>query len=414
MGKSRLEAFSDGVLAIIITIMVLEFRVPHGASITALAPLLPAVLSYVLSFVYLGIYWNNHHHMFLACKKVSGRVLWANLHLLFWLSLLPFATHWMGENPSSPMPSALYGVISFVLPSHTGCFSRLSSLLRVPARRSQRQSGAIGRASCRHFCISGASRQQLGYRGLRKESMPSLRYCGLYPTGASSARSPKARPSFDTDPPLTESLRLQNRFMANDEQSDRLELPARAIGAPTTVSAEARRFLATPRPPFPPWPALDDVAGWREAIKRSNEIFAPIHEAHRQNFAGDLQERKIGNVDTYELVPRSIPERNRNRVPVVSARWRLRVRRRSLAGTGAIPMASAGGYRTFSPDYRMPPDHPFPAALDDAVAVYRALLETFAPRASASLVFRREAGSRPRPSSRRATTVCLCQRRRSY
>ena len=111
MGKGRLEAFSDGVLAIIITIMVLEFRVPHGASITALAPLLPALLSYVLSFVYLGIYWNNHHHMFLACKKISGRVLWANLHLLFWLSLLPFATHWMGENPSSPMPSALYGVI---------------------------------------------------------------------------------------------------------------------------------------------------------------------------------------------------------------------------------------------------------------------------------------------------------------
>ncbi len=111
MGKNRLEAFSDGVLAIIITIMVLEFRVPQGDSIAALRPLLPVLLSYVLSFIYVGIYWNNHHHMLLACQKVSGRVLWANLHLLFWLSLLPFATHWMGESPRSPLPSALYGVI---------------------------------------------------------------------------------------------------------------------------------------------------------------------------------------------------------------------------------------------------------------------------------------------------------------
>jgi uncharacterized membrane protein len=111
MGKGRLEAFSDGVLAILITIMVLELKVPHGESLDTLVPLVPVFLSYVLSFVYLGIYWNNHHHMLHASKKVSGRVLWANLHLLFWLSLLPFATGWMGENHFAPLPSALYGVI---------------------------------------------------------------------------------------------------------------------------------------------------------------------------------------------------------------------------------------------------------------------------------------------------------------
>jgi len=111
MGKSRLEAFSDGVIAIIITIMVLEMKVPHGDSLQALWPLLPVFLSYVLSFVYVGIYWNNHHHMLHACSKVSGRVLWANLHLLFWLSLFPFATGWMGENHFAAWPSALYGVV---------------------------------------------------------------------------------------------------------------------------------------------------------------------------------------------------------------------------------------------------------------------------------------------------------------
>ena len=108
MGKTRLEAFSDGVIAIIITIMVLELRVPHGA---ALVPLLPVFLSYVLSFVYVGIYWNNHHHLLHACGHVSGGVLWANLHLLFWLSLIPFTTGWMGENHFAPLPTALYGVV---------------------------------------------------------------------------------------------------------------------------------------------------------------------------------------------------------------------------------------------------------------------------------------------------------------
>ncbi|MGN2254884.1 TMEM175 family protein [Frateuria sp. GZRe12] len=111
MGKGRLEAFSDGVVAIIITIMVLELKVPHGSSPAALAPLLPVLLSYVLSFVYVGIYWNNHHHMLAVCRRVSGGVLWANLHLLFWLSLFPFATAWMGENHFAAAPTAAYGVV---------------------------------------------------------------------------------------------------------------------------------------------------------------------------------------------------------------------------------------------------------------------------------------------------------------
>jgi len=111
MGKGRLEAFSDAVIAIIITIMVLEMKVPHGESLESLRPLVPIFLSYVLSFVYVGIYWNNHHHMLQASKRVSGPVLWANLHLLFWLSLFPFATGWMGENHFGAMPSALYGVV---------------------------------------------------------------------------------------------------------------------------------------------------------------------------------------------------------------------------------------------------------------------------------------------------------------
>ncbi len=111
MRTTRLEAFSDGVLAILITIMVLELKVPHGATLAALQPLIPVVLSYVLSFVYLGIYWNNHHHLFQVAERVSGSVLWANLHLLFWLSLVPFTTAWMGENHFARMPMALYGTV---------------------------------------------------------------------------------------------------------------------------------------------------------------------------------------------------------------------------------------------------------------------------------------------------------------
>jgi uncharacterized membrane protein len=110
MSTSRLEAFSDGVLAIVITIMVLELKVPHGDDLTALRPLIPVLLSYVLSFIYIGIYWNNHHHMLHVTERVTGPILWANLHLLFWLSLVPFATGWMGENHFAPAPMAVYGI----------------------------------------------------------------------------------------------------------------------------------------------------------------------------------------------------------------------------------------------------------------------------------------------------------------
>jgi uncharacterized membrane protein len=111
VSSGRLEAFSDGVLAIIITIMVLEFRVPHETDLAALRPLIPVAISYVLSFTYLGIYWNNHHHMLHVTDRVNGGILWANLHLLFWLSLVPFVTAWMGENNFAPVPTAAYGVV---------------------------------------------------------------------------------------------------------------------------------------------------------------------------------------------------------------------------------------------------------------------------------------------------------------
>ena len=111
MNKGRLEAFSDGVLAIIITIMVLELKVPHGSDLAALNPILPSFLTYILSFIYVGIYWNNHHHLLHTTRHVNGKILWTNLHLLFWLSLVPFVTGWMGENHFAPLPTAVYGVV---------------------------------------------------------------------------------------------------------------------------------------------------------------------------------------------------------------------------------------------------------------------------------------------------------------
>jgi uncharacterized membrane protein len=114
MSKSRLEAFSDGVFAILLTILVLELKVPHGAGWEALFPLIPTLLAYVLSFIYVGIYWNNHHHMLHLTEKIDGRILWANLHLLFWLSLVPFATGWLGENHFAALPTALYGTTLFM------------------------------------------------------------------------------------------------------------------------------------------------------------------------------------------------------------------------------------------------------------------------------------------------------------
>ncbi len=145
MSKGRLEAFSDGVIAIIITIMVLELRVPEGGDWQALVPLIPVFLSYVLSFVFVGIYWNNHHHLFQAVKQVNGAVLWANLHLLFWLSLVPFVTAWMGENEFAAWPVALYGIVLFAagfayylltnaLVAHHGQDSELAQILSQNAK----------------------------------------------------------------------------------------------------------------------------------------------------------------------------------------------------------------------------------------------------------------------------------------
>jgi uncharacterized membrane protein len=111
MNKGRLEAFSDGVIAILITIMVLELKIPHGADWQALRPTVPVFLTYVLSFINLGIYWNNHHHLLYAARQINGKILWANMHLLFWLSLIPFVTGWMGENHFAPLPTAIYGVV---------------------------------------------------------------------------------------------------------------------------------------------------------------------------------------------------------------------------------------------------------------------------------------------------------------
>jgi uncharacterized membrane protein len=128
MGKNRLEAFSDGVVAIIITIMVLEMRAPHDTDLASLRPLLPVFLSYVLSFVHVGIYWNNHHHLLHTAKHVTGGILWANLHLLFWLSLVPFVTAWMGENHFEPRPVALYGVV--MLMSGVGYYILTVTLIR--------------------------------------------------------------------------------------------------------------------------------------------------------------------------------------------------------------------------------------------------------------------------------------------
>jgi uncharacterized membrane protein len=129
MTKGRLEAFSDGVIAIIITIMVLEFKVPHVGELAALKPLIPVFMSYLLSFIFLGIYWSNHHHMMQAVRNVSGSVLWANLHLLFWLSLTPFVTAWMGENHAAPWPVACYGVV--LLLSAIAYFILVRALLAV-------------------------------------------------------------------------------------------------------------------------------------------------------------------------------------------------------------------------------------------------------------------------------------------
>jgi uncharacterized membrane protein len=142
MEKNRLEAFSDGVLAIIITVMVLELRVPHGADLAVLKPLLPVFLTYLLSFIYLGIYWNNHHHLLKAAHKVTGGIMWANLHLLFWLSLFPFVTGWMGENHFTTVPTALYGTVMLLAAI---AYYILQSLIVADQGRDSKLAASIGR-----------------------------------------------------------------------------------------------------------------------------------------------------------------------------------------------------------------------------------------------------------------------------
>ncbi len=142
MRKGRLEAFSDGVIAILITIMVLELRIPHGTGWQALRPLLPVFLTYVLSFVYLAIYWNNHHHMLHATDHINGKILWANMHLLFWLSLIPFTTGWMGENHFAPLPTAVYGA---VLLAAALAYYVLQKMIIAQQGRNSKLRAAIGR-----------------------------------------------------------------------------------------------------------------------------------------------------------------------------------------------------------------------------------------------------------------------------
>ena len=186
MEKNRLEAFSDGVFAIIITIMVLELRAPHDAALQALSPLVPVFLSYVLSYVYIGIYWNNHHHMLQTVKGCTGPMLWANLHLLFWLSLIPFVTAWMGENHFAATPTALYGFVMLMNAIAYWILQKLDHHLtrpsvRAPARHRERMEGKS---------VAGRS---MSWRYSRRSSLSgSLRRCscwwrssGWFRTGAS-------------------------------------------------------------------------------------------------------------------------------------------------------------------------------------------------------------------------------------
>lgn len=142
MHKTRLEAFSDGVLAIIITIMVLELKVPHGNDLNAIVALLPVFLSYILSFINVGIYWNNHHHMLYPVDKINGKVMWANMHLLFWLSLIPFTAAWMGENHLAQLPVALYGLVLFM---SAIAYTILSKILIAQAGKNSKLSQALGK-----------------------------------------------------------------------------------------------------------------------------------------------------------------------------------------------------------------------------------------------------------------------------
>jgi uncharacterized membrane protein len=191
--KSRLEAFSDGVLAIIITIMVLELKVPHEPSAAALWPLWPTILSYLMSFVFIGIYWNNHHHLWQVVERVNGAVLWANLHLLFWLSLVPFVTAWMGENHFAAAPVALYGVIL----AGSGCayyiMTRVLLASHAPDSLLARALGRDFKGGSRCCCTRWPSRWRLPYRGCRGCCTPRSPSSGWCPTAASRSSWPSRR-----------------------------------------------------------------------------------------------------------------------------------------------------------------------------------------------------------------------------
>ncbi len=182
MGKSRLEAFSDGVIAIIITIMVLELKVPHRGSLEALVPLIPVVLSYVLSFLYVGIYWNNHHHLLQTCDKATGPMLWANLHLLFWLSLFPFATGWMGENRFAPATSALYGTVLLMAAIAYWILQQVIIASQGPDSLLGQAVGSDGRESCRPSSTSSPFLPRSGRGGCPRVSTSSWRWSGSCPT----------------------------------------------------------------------------------------------------------------------------------------------------------------------------------------------------------------------------------------
>jgi len=189
MAKTRLEAFSDGVIAIIITIMVLEMKVPEGGSLASLQPVVPVLLSYILSFVYLGIYWNNHHHMLHASRRVTGSVLWANLHLLFWLSLVPFTTGWMGSNDFSEVPAAVYGVV--LLMAAIAYYILQQRLIATHGKDSvlRKAIGTDWRARPRRSSTSRRSDWPSCLRCSRSRSMSSSPSSGSCLTGASNARS---------------------------------------------------------------------------------------------------------------------------------------------------------------------------------------------------------------------------------
>ena len=216
MGKGRLEAFSDGVIAIIITIMVLELKVPHGASeanIDALRSLKGVFGSYVLSFVFVAIYWNNHHHMLHASERVTGGILWANVHLLFWLSLVPFVTAWMGENDFPPLPVACYGAVMFMCGVAFNLLARMLVRVHGPHSTLALRSGATARAGRRSSFTVRQSPSPSSIAGCRSVSTSWSRACGSSPTGGSSASlttNPEPEPESRPPEPRIPTTRAPN------------------------------------------------------------------------------------------------------------------------------------------------------------------------------------------------------------